>query len=175
MRFLVSEVPLYSSSLRPRRARPRVLCPIRHQTSGPISYQTSDIRSYILSSIRHQVLSPIRHQTSDVPRRLVGGVQGYLAHKKPPSRRTLQQAFAQGPMVILGGWAFSYERGTPVRRPMRSNRSNFAHITYRGTSLTRKRLPVGPYSRTVPRALRWSWGVGVFLWARYPCTTPHEE
>ena len=27
---------------------------------------------------------------------------------------------------------------------------------YRGTSLMIKRLPVGPYSRAMPRALRWS-------------------
>ena len=29
---------------------------------------------------------------------------------------------------------------------------------YRGTSLIRNSVPLGPYSRTVPRALRWSWG-----------------
>ena len=40
-------------------------------------------------------------------------VQGYLAHKKPPPPRTLQQGFAQGPMPVLGGGAVSYERGTP--------------------------------------------------------------
>ncbi|KAJ1486119.1 hypothetical protein T484DRAFT_2358500 [Baffinella frigidus] len=27
---------------------------------------------------------------------------------------------------------------------------------YRGTSLIRNRLPLGPYSRPMPRALRWS-------------------
>ena len=27
---------------------------------------------------------------------------------------------------------------------------------YRGTSLMRKRTPLGPYSRTMPRALWWS-------------------
>ena len=43
--------------------------------------------------------------------------------------------------------------------------------TYRGTSLTRKRAPPGPYSRTVPRALWWSWeGGGSFLCAMDPCT-----
>ena len=41
---------------------------------------------------------------------------------------------------------------------------------YRGTSLIRKRRPLGPYSSHVPWALRRSWGVGVFSWARYPCT-----
>ena len=34
---------------------------------------------------------------------------------------------------------------------------------YRGTSLIRNCRPLGPYSRTVPRALRWSWGRGGFL------------
>ena len=42
------------------------------------------------------------------------GLQGYLAHKKPPSSRTLPQAFSQGPRVVSGGWVFSYQRGTPV-------------------------------------------------------------
>ena len=32
--------------------------------------------------------------------------QGYLAHQKTPRRRTLQQPYAQGPMVILAGWVF---------------------------------------------------------------------
>jgi len=30
-------------------------------------------------------------------------VQGYLAHKKPHHPRTLNWAYAQGPMVVLGG------------------------------------------------------------------------
>ena len=33
-------------------------------------------------------------------------VQGYLAHKKPYPPRTLQQAYAWGPMVFLGGLLF---------------------------------------------------------------------
>ena len=35
-------------------------------------------------------------------------------------------------------------------------------LGYRGTSLKRHRCPLGPYSRTMPRAL-WGRGVGVFL------------
>ena len=35
------------------------------------------------------------------------GVKGYLAHKKPPPRRTLQQDYAQGLVVALGGGAVS--------------------------------------------------------------------
>jgi len=34
---------------------------------------------------------------------------------------------------------------------------------YRGTSLTRKRTPLGPYRRPMPRALWWSCGGGGFL------------
>ena len=41
-------------------------------------------------------------------------IQGYLAHKKQRPPRTLQQEYAQGPMVVLRGGAVSYQRGTPV-------------------------------------------------------------
>jgi hypothetical protein len=33
-------------------------------------------------------------------------MQGFFAHKKASPPRTLQQAYAQGPMVVLGGGAF---------------------------------------------------------------------
>ena len=39
---------------------------------------------------------------------------------------------------------------------------------YRGTSLIRKRTPLGPYRRPMPRFLMGISGVGVFLWVRYP-------
>ena len=41
-------------------------------------------------------------------------VQGNLAHKKKRLPRTLQYDYAWCPMVVLGGGAVSYERGTPV-------------------------------------------------------------
>ena len=44
---------------------------------------------------------------------------------------------------------------------------------YRGTSLTRKHTPLGPYRRPVPRVLEGPRGLGVFLWARYPCNLLH--
>ena len=45
----------------------------------------------------------------------VEGLQGYLAHKKLPTPRTLQWDHAYGHMVTLGGGgAVSDERGTPV-------------------------------------------------------------
>ena len=39
--------------------------------------------------------------------------QGYLAHKRTPHPRNLQYDYAYDPMVVLGGGAFPYERGTP--------------------------------------------------------------
>ena len=41
-------------------------------------------------------------------------LQGYLADKKTPPRRTLRQAYPEGPMKVLRGVAVSYERGNPV-------------------------------------------------------------
>jgi len=43
------------------------------------------------------------------------GPQGYLAHEKTPPPRTLQKAYAQGHMAVLGGVAVSFERGSPVQ------------------------------------------------------------
>ena len=40
----------------------------------------------------------------------------------------------------------------------------------RGSSIARKRTPLGPYRRPTPRVLGGSQGVGVFSWARYSCT-----
>ena len=39
-------------------------------------------------------------------------------------------------------------------------------LRYRGTSLIRKHVPVGPYSRTMPRALWWSQGGGALSYVR---------
>ena len=43
-----------------------------------------------------------------------------------------------------------------------------AKVLYRGTSLIRNRRPLGPYSRTMPRALRGSKGGGRFLMSEVP-------
>ena len=40
--------------------------------------------------------------------------------------------------------------------------------SYRVTSLIRNSRPLGPYSRTMPRALRWSYGGGQFLLSEVP-------
>ena len=37
------------------------------------------------------------------------GVQGYLAHKKHPPPRALQEDYTQGAVVALGGFGVSYE------------------------------------------------------------------
>ena len=49
------------------------------------------------------------YQDAGVPR-----MQGYLTHKKQPSRRTLQQAYAYGPVAVLRAAAVSYQQGIPV-------------------------------------------------------------
>ena len=41
-------------------------------------------------------------------------LQGYLVYKKQRPSKTIQQDYAKGPTVVLGGWAVSYERGIPV-------------------------------------------------------------
>jgi len=51
---------------------------------------------------------------SRAKKRVTPNGQGYLTHKKPPPLRILQWPYAQGPSVVLGGRAVSYERGTPV-------------------------------------------------------------
>ena len=94
-------------------------------------------------------------------------VRGYLAHKKQRPRRALQYDSAYGPMVVLGDRAVFYKRGTPVvpnlrRRktrtqgyPAHTKTSSRRTLQYRGTSLIRKRTPLGPYSRPMPRVLGW--------------------
>ena len=41
-------------------------------------------------------------------------------------------------------------------------------LTYRVTSLARKRTPLGPYRRPMPRVLGGSWGDGRFLMGEVP-------
>ena len=36
-------------------------------------------------------------------------------------------------------------------------------LEYKGTSLIRNTSLLGPYSRTIPRIIWWSWGGGCFL------------
>ena len=41
-------------------------------------------------------------------------IQKYLTYERTQPPRTLPKAYAKGPRVVLGGWVFSYERGTPA-------------------------------------------------------------
>ena len=43
-----------------------------------------------------------------------------------------------------------------------------AGAQYRGTLLIRNSAPIGPYSRNMPRALRCSWGGGLFPMSEVP-------
>ena len=81
-------------------------------------------------------------------------------------------------MTVLGGGAFSYERGTPavfqgfvsVSRVIEAM-GDLLLVPYRGTSLIRKRPPLGSYSEPMPRSLRWSLGSGRFLMSEVPLET----
>ena len=57
------------------------------------------------------------------------------------------------------GVGVSYERGTPVASVgacIATVLLTMSISLYRGTSLIRKRPPLGPYNRAMPRALWWS-------------------
>jgi len=43
---------------------------------------------------------------------------------------------------------------------------------YRGTSLIRNTPLLGPYSRTIPKVIWWSWGGGLFLMSEVPLYQP---
>ena len=47
-------------------------------------------------------------------------------------------------------------------------------LDYRGTSLTTKRTPLGPYRRPMPRVLEMSWGGGRFLVGEVPLYSAWE-
>ena len=73
-------------------------------------FESSDHIQILLTRYRLRADSP-------VPMRPTVLIQGYLAHKKTHPR-TLQQDYAQGPVVFLGGWAFFHKRGTPVHEAL---------------------------------------------------------
>ena len=52
------------------------------------------------------MFGPVQAECSLCFRALASAVQGYLAHKKQPAPMTLQQGYAQGPTVVLGGGQF---------------------------------------------------------------------
>ena len=91
-------------------------------------------------------------------------------------------------MVVLGGRAVSYERGTPLHisratlqpagtrldggallpEPLTHNPEPLTSIPYRGTSLTRNIPLLGTYRRPMPWVLGGSWGGGLFLTSVVP-------
>ena len=50
--------------------------------------------------------------------------------------------------------------------------SPIAQVLYRGAFLIRNNASLGLYSRTMPRALRWSWRGGLFLMSEVPLLCP---
>ena len=61
-------------------------------------------------------------------------------------------------------------RGGPVQDPLLTHSAGVVLLLlkYRGISLIRNRPPLGPYSRNMPRAIRWSKGGGLFLLSEVP-------
>ena len=108
-------------------------------------------------------------------------VEGYFAQQKLPALLGTSKDPRHVPTVGSSGVVVSYKRSTPVgRRVHKTSRARNARRmggahertgvphsqenaqgcltftkTHRGTSLTRKRTPLGPYRRPVPRVL---WG-----------------
>ena len=81
-------------------------------------------------------------------------VQGYPAHKKTPYPMTLHKAFAYRPLTVLAGGAFSCK--CPCRTLSYDIPRDVLHtVGCRGTSLIGIRLPLRPYSRTIPRVIWW--------------------
>ena len=91
-------------------------------------------------------------------------LQGHFAHKSPP----LDHHMTLGYCRVLGGGCSSGVRfpctmKTRMNQRSRESRKAGARIldrgseshtwNFRGTSLLRKRLPLGPYSDLMPRAL----------------------
>ena len=56
----------------------------------------------------------------------------------------------------------------PIVRLFYTSPVDFLQIHYRGASLTKKRTPLGPYSRPMPRAVRGSKGGRRFLMSEVP-------
>jgi hypothetical protein len=63
-------------------------------------------------------------------------MQGYLAHKKPPSLRTLQYEHAVGPMVVLGGGVLMSEVPLYCHAASRHRASGVCFIDTEGVHCT---------------------------------------
>ena len=85
------------------------------------------------------------------PERLSGHRGTSFAHKKCPPPRTTKEPLANYCRVLEGTRILMSE--VPLyKRQLKPERLS----GHRGTSLTSKRPPLGPYSRTIPRVLWWS-------------------
>ena len=65
-------------------------------------------------------------------------IQGYLAHKKHPPRRTLQERYASKPMMTLWGWVFLTSEvplyGTHLCPDIRGGRDKIVDVFPPGTT-----------------------------------------
>ena len=82
---------------------------------------------------------------------------------------TLKECGAMELLLSKRSWAPPEALLRDARQGFRAN-THTAMGGYRGTSLTRKHTHLGPYHMPMPRVLGGPRKVGVFLWARYPCT-----
>jgi len=100
----------------------------------------------------------------------------FLSLGFPPRRRRPRGLRGAPPTAPQPCWQSAVAaplRGPPrgSRAPLtnagkKSARENYPPDTYRGTWLIRNRHPVGPYSRTMPGLLWWSWGGGAVSYDR---------
>ena len=74
-------------------------------------------------------------------------------------RRVVELTIPQVPIWSI----FAQTRPRQVLGPYRRTYKPTGHLRVRGISLMRNSATLGPYSRTMPRALPWSLGVGPFL------------
>ena len=111
---------------------------------------------------------------------LTGYMQGpteglFLVSEEPMGRRKGQngsnshpKAGLSWPSLPIPAFGWELEPFWPLRLPIEPLYSSprgtpYEAGNYRGASFIRKRPTLGPYSRPAPRALWWSWEVGVFL------------
>ena len=92
--------------------------------------------------------------------RIGARVHGYLAHKKLPTPLGTPYGPRHRATVGSQAAAVSYERGTPViTAPLDDALEPGPFLQgYKGTSLTRKGLPLGSYRRPLTRSLSRPWG-----------------
>ena len=97
---------------------------------------------------RHFSLQALVHQTHSQPPR-AHALHGRALERGISNTRPPLAPFSR--LLVQGSIDYKHERGTPLE-------GGGVAVQGRGTLLTRKkRLPLAPYSRPMPRALGWSW------------------